>query len=154
MPDTRTKDRRGMSEIIIRATFKGQSGCLICGKAMDHHSFDEANACVAAEKSRIAHDPCPSCGRRSVSTQMWTIERVRRSKTTSKGASSRKRTSLSQLAIIPITLKTVGTLALPNRVSTQDLLQVESHVLICADQNANRLTVPIVCDRWHIEDWN
>ncbi len=52
-----------MSEIIIRATFKGQPGCLICGKAMDHHSFDEAKACVAAEKAKIADDPCPSCGR-------------------------------------------------------------------------------------------
>ena len=52
-----------MSEIIIRVTFKGQPGCLICGKTMSDHSFDEAKACVAAEKAVIADARCPSCGR-------------------------------------------------------------------------------------------
>src|SRR5580658_2705022 len=39
-------------------------------------------------------------------------------------------------------------------VATEDTLQVESHILLCADQCADQLAVPIVRDRWHIENWN
>jgi hypothetical protein len=51
-----------MSKMMIRANFKGQANCLICHKPMRHHSFGEAEACVAAEKAMIAEKPCPSCG--------------------------------------------------------------------------------------------
>jgi hypothetical protein len=50
-------------ETLVRASFKGQPNCLICGKAMENHSFEEAKACVAAEKAKIADEPCPSCRR-------------------------------------------------------------------------------------------
>jgi hypothetical protein len=52
-----------MLETIVRASFKGQPNCLICDKPMGNHSFEEAKACVAAEKAKIADEPCPSCTR-------------------------------------------------------------------------------------------
>jgi uncharacterized protein with PIN domain len=52
-----------MLETIVRASFKGQPNCLICNKPMENHSFEEAKACVAAEKARIADISCPSCER-------------------------------------------------------------------------------------------
>jgi hypothetical protein len=52
-----------MVEIVVRANFEGQPNCLICGKPMENHSFEQATACVAVENARIADKHCPSCGR-------------------------------------------------------------------------------------------
>ncbi len=80
-----------MSEVMIRATFKGQPDCLICGKAMHQHSFDEAKACVAAEKAKIADKPCPVCGCPFGQHSNVTYRACAQKQNDSRGASGRTR---------------------------------------------------------------